>query len=432
MTTVQVELPPKLIPIFSGKARYRCAYGGRGSGKTRSFAKMAVVQAFRLSQEGKRGVIVCGREFMNSLDDSSMAEIKDAILSMSWLTEYFDVGDRYVRTKDRRIEFIFAGLRHNLDSIKSKSKIHILWVDEAEPVSELAWQKITPTVREEDSEIWVTWNPERKVSPTNIRFRETPPDDCKIVEINYTDNPWFPEVLEHERLNDKKNRPDQYGHIWEGEFITVVEGAYFATHLSDARVQGRISNVAPDPLMTYRAYWDIGGTGAKADACAIWIIQFVGKEIRVLNYYEAQGQPLATHVNWLRDNGYSKALCVLPHDGRTNDKVFDVSYESALKQAGFETRVIPNQGKGAASARVEEVRRLFASIWFNEKTTQAGREALGWYHEKIDENRNIGLGPEHDWSSHAADAFGLMAIDHNRNEPKNFNRKINYPTLGVA
>lgn len=432
MTTVQVELPPKLIPVFTGKARYRGAYGGRGSGKTRTFAKMAVVNAFRLSQEGKRGVIVCGREFMNSLDDSSMAEIKDAIISMPWLTDYFDVGDRYVRTKDKRIEFIFSGLRHNLDSIKSKSKIHILWVDEAEPVSELAWQKITPTVREEDSEIWVTWNPERKVSATHVRFRENPPDDCKIVEINYIDNPWFPDVLEQERLNDLKNRPDQYAHIWEGDFISVVEGAYYAEHLANAKKEGRISNVSPDPLMTYRAYWDIGGTGAKADACAIWIIQFVGKEIRVLNYYEAQGQPLATHVTWLRDKGYSKALCVLPHDGKTNDKVFDVSYESALKQAGFETRVIPNQGKGAASARVEELRRLFPSIWFNKDTTEAGREALGWYHEKIDENRNIGLGPEHDWSSHGADAMGLMAIDRSKNEPTNFNRKIIYPKLGVA
>ena len=432
MTTVKVELPPKLIPVFTGKARYRGSYGGRGSGKTRSFAKMAVVRAYMLSQEGKTGIILCGREFMNSLDDSSMAEIKEAVLSMPWLSDYFEVGDRYVRTKGSRIDFVFAGLRHNLDSIKSKSKIHILWVDEAEPVSELAWQKIVPTVREHDSEIWVTWNPERKNSPTHLRFRADPPEDSKIVEMNYTDNPWFPEVLEKERQEDYKKRPDQYEHIWEGGFVTVVEGAYYARQLADARKEGRISKVAPDPLMTYRAYWDIGGTGAKADACAIWIVQIVGKEIRVLDYYEAQGQPLTTHVTWLRDNKYSKALCVLPHDGKTNDKVYDVSYESALRQAGFEVKVIPNQGKGAAAARVEELRRLFPSIWFNKDTTQAGRDALGWYHEKIDENRSIGLGPEHDWSSHAADALGMMAIDHGQNKPTNFNRKINYPKLGVA
>ena len=162
--------------------------------------------------------------------------------------------------------------------------------------------------------------------------------------------------------------------------------------------------------MTIRAFWDIGGTGAKADATAIWIAQFVSREIRVLDYYEAQGQPLATHVNWLRSKGYGNALCVLPHDGANSEKVFDASYEGALRQAGFEVIVVPNQGKGAASQRVEAARRMFPSIWFNEAKTDAGVQALGWYHAKIDDKRQIDLGPEHDWSSHAADAFGLMCI----------------------
>ena len=187
--------------------------------------------------------------------------------------------------------------------------------------------------------------------------------------------------------------------------------AYFARELSLAKSDGRISRVSKDPLMTVRAIWDIGGTGAKADACAIWICQFVDREIRVLDYYEAVGQPLATHVQWLRKRSYENALCILPHDGATNDKVFDVSYESALREAGFEVEVVPNQGKGAATMRIEAARRRFPSVWFNEATTQAGRDALGWYHEKkSDDERNIGLGPEHDWSSHGADAFGLMCV----------------------
>jgi phage terminase large subunit len=159
-----------------------------------------------------------------------------------------------------------------------------------------------------------------------------------------------------------------------------------------------------------RAVWDIGGTGAKADACSIWICQFVGREIRVLDYYEAKGQPLATHVQWLRSKGYGNALCILPHDGASNDRVYDVSYESALRDAGLETVVVPNQGKGAAMHRIEAARRLFPSIWMNKDTTEAGLEALGAYHAKQDEKRNIDLGPEHDWSSHAADAFGLMCV----------------------
>ena len=109
-------------------------------------------------------------------------------------------------------------------------------------------------------------------------------------------------------------------------------------------------------------------------------------------------------------NGYDKALVILPHDGETQDKVYDVSYASALREAGFEVVVIPNQGAGAAMMRVESARRLFPSVWFNEATTTAGLDALGWYHEKRDEARNIGLGPDHDWSSHGADAYGLMCV----------------------
>jgi phage terminase large subunit len=315
------------------------------------------------------------------------------------------------RTRDRKIDFAFIGLRHNLASVKSKALIRLLWVDEAEPVSETAWMTAIPTVREDGSEIWATWNPERKNSATHKRFRLDPPEGAKIVQMNWRDNPWFPQTLDKTRREDKAKRPDQYDHVWEGDFVTVVEGAYYARSLSEAKTQGRISNVARDPLMTLRAYWDIGGTGAKADATAIWICQFIGREIRVLDYYEAQGQPLATHLSWMREKGYSKALCVLPHDGANNEKIIDASYESAIREAQFEVQVIPNQGAGAAKMRIESARRLFPSIWFNAPTTESGRDALGWYHEKkSDDERNVGLGPNHDWSSHGADAFGLMCV----------------------
>jgi len=405
---VRLQLPPKLIPVFLGEADYRGAYGGRGSAKTRSFAKMTAVRGYQWSKAGDEGLIVCGREFMNSLDESSFAEVKAAILSEPWLADHYDVGEKFIRTRDRRIEYDFVGMRHNLDSIKSKARIRLFWADEGDPITESAWSKTIPSVREDDSEIWITWNPELEGSATDKRFRINPPDRAKIVEINWRDNPWFPAVLDRKRLEDLEKRPDQYEHVWEGGYKTVTEGAYYAASLTEAKQ--RIGNVAKDPLMTIRAIWDIGGTGAKADACAIWIAQFIGREIRVLDYYEAVGQPLATHVQWLRDKGYDKALCILPHDGAANDKVFDVSYESALRQAGFSVVVVPNQGIGAATKRIEAARRIFPRIWFNADTTAAGRKALGAYHEKRDDKRNIGLGPNHDWASHGADAFGLMCV----------------------
>lgn len=428
MATARIELPPKLVPVFEGEARYRGAYGGRGSAKTRSFALMTAVRGYMWSQAGEEGIILCGREYMNSLADSSLEEIKAAIRSVPWLDAHYEIGETYVRTRCRRIRYEFAGLRHSLDSIKSKARIKLLWVDEAEPVSETAWAKAIPSVREHDSEVWLTWNPERRNSPTHKRFRENPPAGAKIVELNWRDNPWFPKVLDDERLGDQERRPGSYDHVWEGDFVSVVEGAYFASHLTQAKAQGRIGFFAADPLMTLRAHWDIGGTGAKADACAIWISQFIGGEVRVLDYYEAVGQPLSAHVAWLRSKGYERAQCVLPHDGATNDKVHAVSYESALRQAQMDVRVIPNMGAGAANARIEAVRRLFPSIRFNEATTQAGRDALGWYHEKRDEARGIGLGPNHDWASHGADAFGLMAIDH-MSQPKASGGPIPYKKL---
>jgi len=411
MAKAQIRLPPKLVPVFTGPADFRGAYGGRGSAKTRSFAKMTAVRAYMWSKAGISGVIVCGREFMNSLADSSFAEVKAAILSEPWLAAHFEIGETYIRTKDRRIDYAFVGLRRNLDSIKSTARILLLWVDEAESVTETAWEKAIPTVREEGSETWVTWNPELEGSATHKRFRENPPENAKIVELNWRDNPFFPEKLNRQRLEDKGKRPDSYDHIWEGGFKTAISGAYYAAALTLAKEEGRIARVSRDPLMTMRAYWDIGGTGAKADACAIWIAQFIGREARVLKYHEAIGQELAYHIAWLRRNGLDDALCILPHDGKQHDKVHRVTYESALKEAGFKVRVVPNMGQGAAMARIEAVRRVMPSAWFDEVGTADGRKALGFYHEKRDEKRNIGFGPNHDWASHGSDAFGLLAVD---------------------
>jgi phage terminase large subunit len=359
---------------------------------------------------GRAGQILCGRQFMNSLAESSLEEIKLAILEEPWLAENFEIGEKYVKTISGRIYYAFTGLDRNIDSIKSKSRILLCWVDEAEPVADAAWTKLIPTLREEDSELWVTWNPERKKSATHKRFRESRDPRYKIAGINWRDNPRFPSKLERDRLRDKAERPDQYEHIWEGAFATIVEGAYYASHLILARQEGRIGKVPRDPLMRLMSFWDLGGRGMKSDATSIWVAQFIGREIRVLDYYEAVGQPLAAHVEWMRSRKYDKALCVLPHDGAPINPVADASWQTALEAAGFETEVVPNQGAGAARQRIEAGRRRFGSIWFNEATTETGRDALGWYHEKIDEERNMGLGPEHDWSSHGADAFGLMCI----------------------
>lgn len=368
---------------------------------------------------GVSGQLLCARQFQNSLDESSLEEVKAAIRTEPWLSAYYDLGEKYIRSKDGRISYAFKGLERNVNSLKSMSGLLLAWIDEAEDTTEEAFAKLMPTIRgSDDAELWVTWNPERDGSPVDKRYRKNAPDDARIVEINYRDNPWFPAKLEKDRLDDLESRPDDYSWIWEGEYRTAVSGAYFQKQLAEAKRSKRIGKLSADPLMETRAYWDIGGTGARADATSVWIAQFVGRELRVLDYYEAQGQPLAAHVNWLRENGYKDVTCVLPHDGTKHDAVFPVTYEGALGDAGFNTIVVPNQGAGAALQRIEAARRVFPNIWFNEDTTDAGRKALAWYHEKRDEKRNMGLGPNHDWASHAADAFGMMCMAYTNNNAR--------------
>ena len=237
---VQLPIPAKLAPLFiAANKRYRCSHGGRGSAKTRTFALMTAVIAYQASSKGESGVILCAREFMNSLEESSMEEVKQAIRAVPWLSANFDIGEKYIRTIDRRVSYVFCGLRHNLDSIKSKARILLCWVDEAETVSETAWQKLDPTVREPGSEIWVTWNPERDGSATDKRFRKEAGEDCITVEMNYTDNPWFPDVLETVRQNDQRRLdPATYAWVWEGAYLEnsdkqVLAGKYRIAEFSE-------------------------------------------------------------------------------------------------------------------------------------------------------------------------------------------------------
>ena len=407
MSVLNLETAECFAPLLD-PARDKGAWGGRGSGKSHFFAGLLIEDSL-----ANKGLLsACIREVQKSLKDSAKRLIESK-LSEHGLGEAdgFKVFNELIKTPGDGV-IIFQGMQdHTAESIKSLEGFKRAWAEEAQTLSARSISLLRPTIRAEGSELWWSWNPRRKNDPVDMMLRgATVPTGAQVIRANWSDNPWFPSVLEQERLDCLHNNSDQYDHIWEGGYVTVADGAYYAKHLAEAKAQGRIGRVAPDPLMTIRAYWDIGGTGAKADATAIWICQFVGREIRVLDYYEAQGQPLAAHLNWLREKKYGKALCMLPHDGANNEKIIDVSYESAIREAGFEVAVIPNQGRGAAAMRVEAGRRLFPSIWFNEATTEAGRDALGWYHERKDETRNIGLGPEHDWSSHGADAFGLMCV----------------------
>jgi phage terminase large subunit len=326
--------------------------------------------------------IVCIREVQKTLAQSAKLLIENKIQEFGVGSEFRVLYDR-IETPGGGL-IIFQGMQdQNAESIKSLEAYNIAWCEEAQTLSNRSLALLRPTIRAEGSEIWFSWNARRKSDAVDQFLRVERPDNAIVVRSNWRDNPWFPTVLEGERQLDLEKYPDRYSHVWLGDYARAFEGAYFAQVLNEARQQGRIGKVSADPLLPLRLFWDIGGAGAKADACAIWVVQWVAHEIRVLDYIEGQGQVL----------GSTPTSSDADH----------------LRDAEFKVEVIPNQGAGAAAMRIEAVRRIFPKVWFNEATTEAGRDALGFYHAKKDEGRDVDLGPEHDWSSHAADAFGLMA-----------------------
>jgi len=217
MTKAKIELPPNLLPVFRparGQVRYRCAYGGRGSGKSFSFALMAAVWGYA---EPLR--ILATRELQVSIKESFYAEVANAIRSRPWLEAHYEIGESFIRGANGT-EFIFRGLRHNMSAIRSMAQIDLCVVEEAEDVPEHSWSALTPTIRAPGSEIWAIWNPRDNGSPVDQRFIQSPPDNAVVAEINWRDNPWFPEVLEGERLSDQKRLDAAtYAHIWEGAYL---------------------------------------------------------------------------------------------------------------------------------------------------------------------------------------------------------------------
>lgn len=403
MASLPIDVAPVFVPLLE-KARYKGAHGGRGSGKSQFFADLMVATAVR--KPGFRGL--CCREVQKSLKESAKRLIESKIQDHG-LSSLFEVQEAVIKTPGGGL-IVFAGLQdHTSESIKSYEGFDVAWVEEAQTVSQRSLNLLRPTIRAPGSELWFSWNPRLEQDAVDQMLRGPElPSNAAVVHAGWSDNPWFPDELEQERLDCIRAQPEQYDHIWEGGYVSVSEGAYFARHLAEAKAQGRVTQLSFDPLMPIKAYWDIG----VRDATSIWVSQQVGGRVNCLRYYEAVGQDLATHLNWLRDNGYGRAECVLPHDGAKADAVTAIRFEDHIRAAGFQVRTVPNQGRGAAMKRVETARRVFPSMWFDEAGCSGGIKALGWYHEKRDEHRNIGLGPEHDWASHGADAFGLLCTDY--------------------
>ena len=273
MSTLKIPTAKVFEPLLT-PARYKGAHGGRGSGKSHFFGELLVETC-----QAERGTLaVCIREAQRTLAQSSKRLIESKIGSLGLGHGFKLFNDKIETPGDGLV--IFRGMQdHTADSIKSLEGFKIAWVDEAQTLSGRSLALLRPTIRAAGSELWASWNPRRKSDAIDDLLRARKPEGAILVNANWRDNPWFPAVLDEERRLDLKLYPDRYAHIWEGDYVGAFEGAYFAELLAQARAQGRVGKVAADPLLPLRAFIDIGGAGATADAFTIWIVQWVGTEV---------------------------------------------------------------------------------------------------------------------------------------------------------
>lgn len=391
MTTLRFELPPKLIPVFApSKMRYRGAHGGRGSGKTFTFGLMLAIRGAMFAENGERGILLCAREYMNSLSESSMEEIKHAIRSNEWLSSVYEIGEKFVRTKCGNVDFAFAGLRHNLDSIKSKARILIAWIDEAETVSDIAWKKLLPTVRADDSEIWVCWNPENEGSPTDKRFRKADlGGDGVVVEVNFSDNPWFPDVLELERQRDLKNLPfEEYAWIWEGAYRQISEAQIF---------KGKyvVREFQPGPKWRGPYYGlDFGFANDPTAAVKLWIDENT-------LYVEYEAYQTGLEIDDTAPHMKSKLPDIEKHACRAdNARPETISY---LKRKGLPRIIGAEKGKGSVEDGIEYI-RSFDQVVIHTRCKNTAKE-FRLYSYKVDKHTEDILPVPVDSNNHAIDAM---------------------------
>ena len=274
MSTLKIPTAKVFEPLLA-PARYKGAFGGRGSGKSHFFGELLVETC-----QAERGTLaVCIREAQRTLAQSSKRLIEGKIAALGLGQGFRPFSDRIATPGDGLI--IFRGMQdHTAESIKSLEGFRIAWIDEAQTLSARSLSLLRPTIRAPRSELWASWNPRRKSDAVDDFLRSRKPDGAVVVKANWRDNPWLPAVLDEERRLDLALYPDRYEHIWEGDYVRTFEGAYFADLLAQARREGRIGKVAADPLLPLRAFIDIGGAGASADAFTIWIVQWVGNELR--------------------------------------------------------------------------------------------------------------------------------------------------------
>ena len=402
MPETQAQFPIKLQFLFQPR-RYKVAYGGRGGGKSWAYARALLALGMDRSLR-----VLCARELQNSLAESVHKLLGDQIEKMG-LSAFYTVEKARIYSKINGTEFFFEGIRNNVDKIKSYEGIDICWVEEAQRVTKNSWDILTPTIRKPESEIWVSFNPDLESDETYQRFVKSPyPDSMAIcTRVNYHDNPWFDESpgMRMEMEECRKKSYDEYLHIWEGHCKVLLDGAVYAQELRDLVSDGRLCNVPYDSTRAVDTFWDLGW----ADSTAVWFAQAIGFEYHVIDYYENSMKKLDHYLEILQNKPFIYDTHWLPHDAKAKQLGTGRSIQELMVAKGKRVRIVPRL---SLKDGINAVRTVFPNIWIDAEQCESGVKALRHYrYELVEEQEGrFGKEPIHDWSSHGADAFRMLAV----------------------
>lgn len=391
-------------------------HGGRGAAKT-----WGICRALLILGAQKKLRILCAREFQNSIQDSVHKTLSDQIANLG-LSEFYEVQKTVILgrpgTTAEGTEFLFAGLRHNVKSIKSKEGIDILFVEEAVDVSKTSWETVIPTLRQDapfgpfgqGSEIWISFNPEMENDETYQRFVLKPPSGAIVVSMNWRDNPWFPVTLKKQKDDLRAKDPDAYLNIWEGHCRQWLDAAVYANELRDLEAQGRLCSVPYRAGVPVSVFCDLG----YADFTSLWFVQKIGMNHHVIDFHQDQFQFWPHYLKLLQSKQYYYDRIWLPHDGDAKDISQvdkDKTVEGQTRAAGYKADQVPSI---SVAAGINAVRTLFPSLYFDQEKCTEGLNHIRRYRYKI---RDAGTAeqshsrePLHDDASHAADALRYLAV----------------------
>ena len=425
---LNVEFPPKLADALFTPSRYKFIRGGRGSGKSWGVARALILLAF---QDTHR--VLCTREIQKSIKQSVHQLLKDQIAALG-LGKFFEILENEIRGLNGSA-FYFSGLSDQTDeSIKSFEGCTRVWCEEAQTISKRSWRILSPTIRRDRSEIWATYNPELDTDETHQMAVIKPAPDTISIELNYQDNPWFPAVLEQERLYAEATmKPADYAHIWLGRCKPAVEGAIYFDAMSQAIEAGRIRDVPHDAQLKTHVIVDLGWN----DATTMILTQKVASEIRVIHYIEGNQRTLADYSAELRnlrlDNqAINWGNIWLPHDGFHKRQQTGKDDAAILQDLGWTVEPKESLTLTTVERGIDRAREIFPRVYFNKARTERLIECLKRYRWNISQKTGEAMQPLHDEFSHGADAFRYLALAAEKLSNDAWGEKLNYPRLVTA